>query len=68
MNDSTWTWISGSNTSDQAGVYGEKGVPNIANVPGARYDAVGWYDSLKQEFWMFGGFGYGNTTNSGTLM
>ena len=36
-------------------VYGEKGVPNSANVPGARYGACGWYDNMKHEFWLFGG-------------
>ncbi len=31
-----WTWMSGANTIDQVGVYGTKGVPAAANVPGAR--------------------------------
>ena len=47
--------MSGSNTTRQLGVYGEKGTPNIANVPGARRYAIGWYDSSRQEFWLFGG-------------
>jgi len=47
--------MSGSNTPDQPGVYGEKGIPDTSNTPGARYDAVGWYDNLRQEFWLFGG-------------
>ena len=55
MNDSTWTWMSGSNTTNQRGAYGEKGIPNANNVPGARRSALGWYDSLRQEFWLFGG-------------
>ena len=55
MNDSTWTWISGSNITDQLGVYGEKGIPNIGNIPGARFYAFGYYDSVRQEFWLFGG-------------
>ena len=58
MNDLTWTWISGSDTYNQRGVYGEKGVPNIANGPGARQYATGCYDSITQEFWIFGGHGY----------
>ena len=62
INDSTWTWISGSDSIDQPGVYGEKGNASSENVPGARYGAVGWYDSLRQEFWLFGGFGYTNST------
>ena len=59
MNDSTWTWMSGSETTNQPGVYGEKGISSAANVPGARASAVGGYDSLRQEFWLFGGYGYG---------
>jgi len=66
MNDSTWTWISGSNTRDQPGFYGEKGIASVNNFPGARTDAVGWYDSLREEFWLFGGIGYGaHNDNSG---
>jgi len=63
MNDSTWTWISGSNILNQPGVYGEKGIASTGNHPGARYGAVGWYDSLKEEFWLFGGSGYSNSTS-----
>jgi len=64
MNDSTWTWMSGSNSTNQPGVYGEKGNPNASNVPGARYEVVGWYDSLRQELWFFGGYGYGNDSTT----
>ena len=60
MNDSTWTWISGNNTLNEPSIYGEKGVSSPTNQPGARYAAVGWYDSLRQVFWLFGGIGYGN--------
>ena len=61
MNDSTWTWISGSNTINQLGVYGTKGNASIENVPGSRFGAVGWFDSVKQELWLFGGYGNSNT-------
>ena len=54
MNDSTWTWISGSSTSKQPGVYGEKGVPSPDNHPSARQFATGCYDHIAQEFWLFG--------------
>ena len=60
MNDSTWTWISGSDTVYQRGVYGEKGISNTTNVPGSRSGAVGWFDSVREEFWLFGGYGYGS--------
>jgi len=52
-----WTWISGSKTGDQAGVYGTKGVPDPANVPGARRHALIWAD-LGGTLWLFGGLGY----------
>lgn len=66
VNDDTWTWMSGSNRARQSGVYGEKGKPSIANVPGARRTPFGWYDSSTKEFWLFGGDGYGNTSTNGT--
>ena len=70
MNETTWTWISGSDTVNQPGVYGEQGVGNTANVPGARYGALGWYDSSTQELWLLGGVGYGsrNPTSSKELL
>ena len=46
MNDSTWTWISGSDTSNAEG---------SESVPSARSAAIGWFDSIKQELWLFGG-------------
>ena len=58
VNDSTWTWMSGSDSSDQSGIYGVKGVSSPSNVPGARDGATGWYDSLREEFWLFGGSGH----------
>lgn len=54
-NDNIWTWVSGSSTSNQVGVYGTNGVASPDNFPGARYDAVAWFDSVDQELWLFGG-------------
>ena len=59
LSDNSWTWMSGSDTVDQAGNYGGKGIPASTNVPGARWGAVGCYDSSRKEFWMFGGLGLG---------
>ena len=53
---SVWTWISGSDTVNQAGVYGIKGTAALSNVPGARAVAVSWVDS-SGELWLFGGHG-----------
>ena len=61
-----WTWVSGSNTVDQTGNYGTKGVPAASNVPGARYGAVSWRDS-SDNLWLFGGAGYDSTGTFGDL-
>jgi len=69
MNDSTWTWLSGSNTSvDVAGVYGNKNTPNSGNYPGSRTSATGWFDVTTQEFWVFGGEGYDKSGNKGAFL
>jgi N-acetylneuraminic acid mutarotase len=47
-----WTWVSGSNTGDQAGIFG-----NSTSLPGARMAAVSWIDS-SGNLWLFGGLGY----------
>ena len=57
--NSSWTWISGSNTTDQNGIYGTNGIANISNIPGARYESISWIDS-NNNLWLFGGFGYDN--------
>jgi N-acetylneuraminic acid mutarotase len=52
-----WTWISGSNSLSQAGIYGTKGVSDPSNVPGAREFAASWVDA-DGDLWLFGGDGY----------
>jgi N-acetylneuraminic acid mutarotase len=52
-----WTWMGGSNSINQPGVYGTKGMPAAGNVPGARSNAVSWTDA-SGDFWLFGGYGY----------
>jgi hypothetical protein len=61
-----WTWMSGSDVVDQNGVYGTKGTPDPANVPGSRRDAVSWIDS-SGNFWLFGGGGYPASGSNGWL-
>jgi len=65
VNDSTWTLIAGDFTP-QPPEYGSIGIPNITNLPGPRKGAAGWYDSLRQELWLFGGDGNGRGTSLGT--
>ena len=50
----TWTWVSGADTPNALGVYGAQGVAAADNMPGARYQAVGWTDS-GGDLWLFGG-------------
>lgn len=52
-----WTWMSGDNTANKNGVYGTVGIPDAANKPGSRYDAVSWTDA-SGKFWLFGGTQY----------
>jgi len=61
-----WTWVSGPSTTNQMGVYGTKGVSDPANVPGARYGATAWVDSVGA-LWLFGGIGYDSANNPGLL-
>jgi len=61
-----WTWISGSNTVDQIGIYGTKGTPAGTNIPGARYDSISWIDT-SGNLWLFGGHGYDKDGNFGYL-
>jgi len=51
-----WTWMSGCNCmgAGQPDVYGIIGVPDPANVPGARQAYAHWTDN-DGSFWMFGG-------------
>lgn len=62
-----WAWISGSEASNATGFYGAKGVAATANVPGARYSSLSWFDSYRRQYFVFGG--EGNTNGSfGVLM
>jgi N-acetylneuraminic acid mutarotase len=61
-----WTWVSGANTANAAGVYGTEGTAAATNLPGARQGASAWIDS-SGFLWLFGGYGYGSTTGTGYL-
>lgn len=50
----TWTWVSGSDTSNPSGVYGTQGVSSPSNTPGARQSSVTWTDA-SGNLWLFGG-------------
>lgn len=65
-NSNEWTWIGGSNSANRAGVYGDKGVPDLANIPGARREPVFWTDT-NGDLWLFGGWGYSSLATFGYL-
>jgi len=52
----TWTWMSGSATGGQSGVYNTPGSFTAGSVPGARLGAVSWIDA-SGNLWIFGGSG-----------
>ena len=61
-----WTWVSGSSAIDQAGIYGTKGEPNSANVPGGRLASVSFHDG-RGFLWLFGGHGIDIAGQTGVL-
>ncbi|MCF8453860.1 MAG: cadherin-like beta sandwich domain-containing protein, partial [Pedobacter sp.] len=59
-----WRWIKGSNSTNQAGIYGTRGTAAAANTPGTRYGSDSWESGGK--LFLFGGFGR-SVSNTGTL-
>ena len=59
MNDSTWTWMSGSNTPGAGSNFGTVNVSSPTNVPGCRCCMYKFYVN-DDELWLFGG-GNGGT-------
>jgi N-acetylneuraminic acid mutarotase len=57
-----WTWISGSSTTQSAGVYGTQGVASVSNIPGSRASSTGWSDN-GGNFWLMGGSAFDSTRN-----
>jgi N-acetylneuraminic acid mutarotase len=63
---SQWTWVSGGNTPNGAGVYGTQGTSAAANLPGSRIAAIAWIDATGN-FWLFGGSGLVDPQTLGLL-
>jgi len=63
-----WTWIKGSNSVSQNGIYGLQSNPivwpHVTSVPGSRWGAGYWIDNDGQ-FWMFGGEGFDASSGNG---
>jgi len=63
----TWTWVKGSNTGNQNGIYGPETRPYFTYVlwtPGGRRGAMSWVDNQNQ-LWLLGGQGYDSTSTNG---
>jgi len=59
-----WTWMRGSSTTSQAGVYAS---PSLSlNTPGSRQKPVKWVDASGAT-WVFGGIGFDATGTRGSL-
>ncbi len=61
-----WTWVSGSNSSDQDGIYGTKGFYSTNSVPGARWGSITWLGS-DGHLWLFSGLGRDSVGRAGYL-
>ena len=61
-----WTWMSGTDLSNQKGTYGTLGESSAANIPGGRFGAISWIDG-SGNFWLFSGSGYDSTDAKGNL-
>lgn len=64
--NNTWTYVGGSTSALQAGVYGTKGVFSSTNVIGSRQRACSFKDS-NGDLWLFGGFGKSSAGNAAYL-
>lgn len=61
-----WTWMSGSKTLGQPGVYGNLGIPSAGDVPSSRWVATSWIDG-SGNLWLFGGEGVDANSYPGYL-
>jgi len=56
--DNQWRWVSGVNTGLGYATYGTQGVPDPANIPGARQSTWSDWVGNDSSFWLFGGQGH----------
>jgi len=65
----TWTWVKGSNTGAENGVYiANRVIPYLTYelfTPGGRSNATHWFDPNLNQLWIFGGEGYDSTSTTG---
>jgi hypothetical protein len=61
-----WIWQGGSSIGNQKGAYGTKNNPSTANLPGGRWAAATYTDSVGN-VWLFGGQGLDSAGTTGLL-
>lgn len=72
LNTNQWAWMGGNNVLGSGppygypGIYGTRGVPSAANIPGARKSATTWTDD-QGKLWLYGGHGMDSAGVEGTL-
>lgn len=59
---SQWTWVKGSSSPYNYGVYGTKGVPATSNVIGGRDANAAYTKDSQGNIWLFSGYAYGQST------
>jgi hypothetical protein len=63
-----WTWIGGSNSSDDAApTWGTLGVPSASNFSGSRAGSSHWQDA-SGNFWLFSGANNDGSAPSGNVL
>jgi N-acetylneuraminic acid mutarotase len=53
-----WTWVGGTSSANQYGIYGTEGTASTANEPGGRLGALNWTNASGGSIWLLGGVGY----------
>lgn len=61
-----WTWLSGTDGINQAGLYGARGFTNAMNLPGCRTGHSMLMHPSGKFIFVFGGGGYDQNNNKGT--
>ncbi|MBL7900599.1 MAG: T9SS type A sorting domain-containing protein [Bacteroidia bacterium] len=60
LSSQVFTWMKGTNTGAQTGLYGTLGLSSATNNPGCRHGAATWVDT-QGNLWLFGGEGFATT-------
>jgi hypothetical protein len=55
-----WTWVSGTDTINDPGLYKSKCVSSVDRIPSGRVETRGCWKDLNGNFWLFGGGSYYN--------